>query len=137
MLKVIEKALLLQEVDALKFVSADHLMQLAEVSREETFKKGEIIAQRGDSPLTIYLLLGGKATLDEDNSLVLEKSALNLCSGLAGVRYPYNCICLEDCTVLAIATGDLMDLMAGEPEFSLAFLKYFASKLLDGSGRCL
>ena len=30
MLKVIEKALLLQEIDVLEFVSADHLMQLAE-----------------------------------------------------------------------------------------------------------
>lgn len=137
MLKVIEKAVLLQEIDALKFVSADHLMQLAEVSREEAFKKGEIIAERGDSPLKIYLLLNGTATLDEDESVVLEKSALNLCSGLAGVPYPTGCTCLEDCTVLAIATGDLMDLMAGEPEFCLALLKYFASKLIDGSGRCL
>lgn len=137
MLKVIEKALLLQEIDMLQFVSADHLMQLAEVGSEETYKKGDIIAQRGDSPLTIFFLLNGRATLDEDNSLVFEKAALNLCSGLAGVPYAYSCICLEDCAVLAIATADLMDLLAGEPELCLALAKYFASKRLADSDRCL
>jgi CRP-like cAMP-binding protein len=137
MLKVIEKALLLQEVDALKFVSADHLMQLAEAGREESYKKGDMIMERGDLPLTIYLLLDGRATLEEDNNLVFEKTALNLCSGLAGVPYTYSCICLEDCTVLAIAEADLVDLMAGEPEFGLALLKYFASKRLAGLDRCL
>ena len=137
MLKVIEKALLLQEINELQFVSADHLMQLAEVGLEEAYKKGDIIAQRGDSPLTIYLLLHGRATLEEDNSLVLEKAALNLCSSLAGVPHTYSCVCLEDCTVLAIDAADLMDLLGGEPELCLALLKYFASKRLADSGRCL
>ena len=137
MLKVIEKALLLHEIDVLQFVSADHLMQLAEVGREEAYKKGDIIAQREDAPLTIYLLLHGRATLEEETSLVFEKAALNLCSGLAGVPDKCSCVCLEDCTVLAIATADLMDLLAGEPELCLALLKYFASKRLGDSDCCL
>lgn len=137
MLRVIEKALLLQEIDILQFASADHLMQLAEVGREETYKKGDIIVQREDSPLTIYLLLQGRTMLEEDNSLVFERAALNLCSGLAGAPYKHSCICLEDCTVLAINTADLIDLLAGEPELCLALLKYFASKRLADTDRCL
>lgn len=137
MLKVIEKALLLQEIDEMQFVSADHLMQLAEAAREKSYKKGDIIAQRGDSPLAIYLLVSGRAALEEDRGHVFEKAALNLCSGLTGIAHASSCICLEDCTVLSIATADLTDLLAGEPELCLALLKYLASKRLADTDRSL
>jgi CRP-like cAMP-binding protein len=111
------------------------LMQLAEVCRENIYKKGEVIVQGEYSPATIFLLLRGRAILEADKDLVLEKTALNLCSSLAGVPYTKSCICLEDCTVLEIAVADLTDLLAGEPEFCLALLKYFASKrLVDSNG---
>jgi hypothetical protein len=117
----------------LQFVSADHLMQLAKVGSEEAHKKADVIAQRAESPLTICFLLNGRATLEEDQNLVFERTALNLCSGLAGIPYAYSCICLENCLVRAIATADLMDLLTGEPELCQALLKYFALKRLKNS----
>ncbi len=134
MLKVIEKALLLQEIEELRFISADHLMQLAEACRERTYRKDDVITQREDSPALIFLLLQGRATLEEDQRLVFQKAALNLCHSLAGVAWPRSYLCLEDCTVLEVAAADLMDLLLGEPELCLALLKYFAAKRLDDSG---
>ena len=49
MLKAIEKALLLQEFELLRFASADQLMQLAEVSHEEAFRAGDTLL-RLDEP---------------------------------------------------------------------------------------
>ena len=136
MLKVIEKALLLQEIDVLEFVSADHLMQLAEAGCENSHKKGDLIEQLLDSPWTVYMLLHGRAALEENPDAVFEKAALNLCASLAGSPNQCRFVCLEECTVLEIAAADLMDLLAGEPEFCMALLKHFASKHLADSGQC-
>ena len=128
MLKTIEKALLLQEVDFLGFASADHLMQLAEAGGVETFRKGEAIVREGDPSLTLYILLLGEMS-ELAGGPALEKTALNLHSCLTGSPQERDCVCGQDCTVLTIATADLLDLLAGEPELSLALLKYFASKI--------
>jgi CRP-like cAMP-binding protein len=128
MLKTIEKALLLQEIDILQFASADHLMQLAEAGREEVFRKGESIVQAGEPSRTLYLLLIGRAVKEGAAGGATEKTDVNLCACLLGAAQSSNYVCLEDCTVLAMDTSDLLDLLAGEPELSLALLKYFASK---------
>ncbi len=134
MLKVIERALLMQEIEELRFLSADHLMQLAETCRERVYRKDDEITQREDSPVLIFLLLQGRVTLEEERSLVFQKAAFNLCHSLAGVVWERRYLCLEDCTVLEVAAADLMDLLLGEPELCLALLKFFATKHLDDSG---
>jgi len=112
----------------LRFASADHLMQLAEAGIEQSFAGGDVIVHEGDPSLTFYILLLG--TISEGKGgRVLEKTAINLNSCLTGSMQPCNYICTEDCTVLSIAAADLLDLLAGEPELSLALLKYFASEI--------
>jgi hypothetical protein len=131
MLKTIEKALLLQEIDILKFASTDHLIQLAEAGHEEIIKKGTIIAPAGEPSLNCYLLLLGRVAPERAENPILEKTAVNLFSCLAGNSPRYSHVCLEDCTVLTISTTDLLDLLSGEPELSLALLKYFALNQLQ------
>jgi CRP-like cAMP-binding protein len=131
MLKTIEKALLLQEIDVLQFASADHLMQLAEAGQEQIFRKGESIVRAGEPSWTLYLLLLGCAAAEGTGGQRLEKTAVNLRACLAGTLQACDYVCLEDCTILSIGTLDLLDLLAGEPELSLALLKYFASKELQ------
>jgi CRP-like cAMP-binding protein len=128
MLKTIEKALLLQEIDILQFASADHLLQLAEAGREEVFRKGESIVRAGEQSRTLYLLLIGRTAKEGATGEATEKTDINLRACLSGAAQSCNYVCLEDCTVLAIDTSDFLDLLAGEPELSLALLKYFASK---------
>lgn len=130
MLKTIEKALLLQEIDYLQFASADHLMQLAEAGQEQVFKKGDYIVRAGDPSQTLYLLLLGRAAAEGTGGRSIEKTAVNLCACLASATEACNYVCLDDCTVLAMSVSDLMDLLAGEPELLMALLKYFASKEL-------
>jgi CRP-like cAMP-binding protein len=130
MLKAIEKALLLQELELLQFASADHLMQLAEVCHEETCKAGDTLFRSGEPATKLYLLVSGKAAYDGLEGQPLEKTALNLWQCLAGAAHPAICRCLTDGTVLTLATEDLLDLFAGESEFSLALLRYLASKHL-------
>ena len=84
MLKIIEKAMLLQEMDVLRFVSADHLIQLAELCQEQAYKEGAIIAQHEDAPSTIYLLTCGRAASESKNGFVYENAPLNLNCSLAG-----------------------------------------------------
>ncbi|MBP1595541.1 MAG: Cyclic nucleotide-binding domain [Acidobacteria bacterium] len=128
MLNTIEKALLLQELDLLRFASADHLMLLAEAGREVVFRKGDAIYRAGDPPSTFYLLLRGRAAIGGADGPVVEKTALDLRSCLRNVERPAGCICIEDCTALAFETPDLLDLLASEPELSLAMLKHFVSE---------
>jgi CRP-like cAMP-binding protein len=131
MMKTIEKTLLLQETDILQFASADHLMQLAEAGQVRILRKGDFIVRAGEPSQTFYLLLLGRASSDEAGGQKLEKTGVNLCACLAGAAQPCNYVCLDDCTILAIAASDLWDLLTGEPELSLALLKYFASKELQ------
>ena len=130
MLKTIEKALLLQEIDVLQFASADHLMQLAEAGEEQIYRKGDCIVREGEPSQTFYFLLHGHVATKETSGQSLQKAALNLCAGLTSTPQECNYICLDDCTILGIGTTDLLDLLAGEPELSLALLKYFAAKEL-------
>lgn len=127
MLRAIEKALLLQEVDLLRYATADHLMLLAEAGREVSFRKGELIVRAGSPPTTLYLLLRGRAAFDEAGGQALEKTALNFYFCIAGAEHTAGCLCLEDCTALALERPDLLALLAGEPELPLALLKYYAS----------
>jgi CRP-like cAMP-binding protein len=57
---------------------------------------------------------------------LLPKAALNLWPCLAGVGHPATCRCVEDCTVLTLATTDLLDLLGSDSELCLALLKYSA-----------
>jgi CRP-like cAMP-binding protein len=130
MLKAIEKALLLQEFEFLQFASADHLMQLAEMCHEEAYKSGETIFRSGEPAGKLYLLVSGEAAYDGLVEQPFQKTALNLWQYLAGTAHAAICRCLTDCTVLTLAAEELQDLLAGESEFSLALLKYLASKHL-------
>jgi len=133
MLKAIEKALLLQEMDLFRFASADHLMQLAESASEETFGKDDAIVRGGEASSKLYFLLIGRASFEGSGERILERTAVNLYSCLAGVEHAAGCFCIEDCTVLSIPAASFLDLLAGEPELSMALLKYLASKHLAGS----
>lgn len=134
MLTAIEKALLLHDLDLLRFASVDHLIQLAGMCREEGFKTGDVLFQRGDHVAKIYLLVSGAAAFEGSEGEPLRQTALNLWPCLAGAAQPGTCRCAANCTVLTLAAEDLLDLLAGEPELSLALLKYVAGKHLGDSG---
>ncbi len=133
MLTAIEKALLLHDMDLLRFASVDHLIQLAEMCREETFKAGDILFHQGDQIAKIYLLVSGGAAFEGPEGQQLHQTALNLWPCLAGTTPPWTCRCQDDCTVLTLTADDLLDLLAGEPELSLALLKYTAQKQLGST----
>jgi CRP-like cAMP-binding protein len=132
MLKAIERALLLQEFELLRFASADQLMQLAEVCREEMVRAGEVLLRSNEPAARLLLLVLGDAALEGSEDAPLRKTALNLWPCLAGVRQPATCRCVTDCTVLTLAAEELTDLLSDDPELSLAFLKYAAHLHLAG-----
>ena len=106
-------------------------MQLAEMCREATFKAGEGLWRPGEPSEKLYLLVSGEAAFEGRQERLLQKTALNLWQCLAGTGHPAICRCLTDCTVLILSTEELQDLLAGEPEFSLALLKYLARQSLE------
>ena len=130
MLKAIEKALLLQEFEILRFASTDLLMQLAEVSHEEAFRAGETLLCLDEPATRLLLLVLGEAAFEDSDESLLRKTALNLWPCLAGARQPATCRCVTDCTVLTFPAEDLMDLLSDEPELSLALLRYSARQHL-------
>jgi len=130
MLKAIEKALLLQEFELLRFASTDLLMHLAAVSHEEAFRAGETLLRMDEPATRLLLLVLGDAAFEGSEKCLLRKTALNLWPCLAGARQPATCRCVTDCTVLTLAAEDLMDLLSDEPELSLALLRYSARQHL-------
>jgi CRP-like cAMP-binding protein len=130
MLKAIEKALLFQEFDLLRFVSADHLMQLAEICQEEAFKAGDTLFQQGEPAGKLYFLVSGRARFEASERQFVRNTVLNIWPCLAGAGHPATCRCVEDCTALTVAAEDLLDLLGSEPELSLALLKHCAWTLL-------
>lgn len=131
MLATIEKVLLLQELELFHSSSTEHLAQLAAASREFHLKKHEtLLSSDAETVDRLYLLVQGSVRLrrGQDEEGILRCSPLNLRSFFSECGNGLEAQALEACTFLIVSREDLFNLLAAEPELSLAILKYLARR---------
>ncbi len=128
MLNVIEKVLLLQDLDLFRFAYSEHLAQFASICRETEVEKEIILFREGEDCKRFHLLINGEVALETGGKVAgsVKQGGLDTWSFFA--ENPYSCTAraLTECKLLTVSFEEMADLLTAEPEFCWAILKYLA-----------
>jgi len=128
MLNVIEKVLVLQDLDLFRFAYSEHLAQFASVCRETEVGKEIILFREGEDCKRFHLLISGEVALETGGEVVesVKQGGLDTWSFFS--ESPCSCTAraLTECKLLTVSFEEMADLLTAEPEFCWATLKYLA-----------
>jgi CRP-like cAMP-binding protein len=129
-LATIEKVFLLQSSDLFSNASAEALLRMAHIAREEEYRSGEVIHREGSVPDAFYLVVRGRVIL-ESKSLdrseeAFEYQTFGLIPSLDGEQHVFTATCAEDSLVLKIDSEDFFDHLTDDEEIVKAIVRYLA-----------
>ena len=128
MLSVIEKVLLLQDLDLFRFAYSEHLAHLASICRETEVGKDVILFREGEDCKRFHLLISGEVALELEGKVVesVEQGGLETWAFFSESHCSCTARALTDCKLLTVSFEEMADLLTAEPEFCWAVLKYLA-----------
>lgn len=129
MLTVIEKVLLLQDVDFFEFGYTEHLAQLAAVCKETQVSAGTALFREGEACNRFQIVIKGEVTLEKQGEFVqtVEQGGLDFWSFFSESPHQFTAIAASSTELLTISFEDTADLLTAEPEFCWAILKRLAA----------
>ncbi len=134
-LATIEKVFLLQSNDLFSNASAEALLRMAHIAREEEYKSGEAIHREGSTADAFYLVARGRVML-ESKSLdrseeAFEHQAFGIIPVLDGEPHLFTAICAEDSLVLRIDSEDFFDHLTDDEEIVKSIVRYLARQVRE------
>lgn len=128
MLSVIEKVLLLQDLDLFRFAYSEHLAHLASICRETEVGKEIILFREGEESKRLHLLISGEVALEQEGTVIgsVTQGGLDTWSFFSENVHSYTAKALTECRLLTVTFEEMADLLTAEPEFCWATLKYLA-----------
>ena len=132
MLSIIEKVLLLQEVEILQSVSTEHLSYLAQITDEIDFHKNDSIYHEGDIADALYVVISGEVIIHRNNQKLLTagpKSAFGIWALFDEDERVVSAVCASSCRLLCLAKEDFHDVLADHSEISRSVLSAMAKRL--------
>ena len=139
--KIIERVFLFEGVDAFEESNVDDLVALAQISREERYRRGDVIYREGDEAGALYVVIEGRVVCTRGGREVLrveKRDTFGQTSVLDGGRRPVTAVVASDeARVLAIDRHDLLALIADRPELLRGIFNAVTRHLrdiLDGVG---
>ncbi len=138
MLTVIEKVILLQNVDLFREVPTEELSLLATIAEERSFLEGDIIFRENDAANALYLVIDGRVRLHQDTREIF----------VAGPRDPFGTWALfddeprvvtatviADARLLRVDRRDFVDLLADNVQIAQSLIRTVARRLRALAGR--
>jgi len=138
MLSIIEKVLLLQEVEILQSVSTEYLSQIAVITDEREFTEGDTIYNEGESAEAMFVVISGEVRIHRGEQEVLiakPKSAFGIWALFEEKERVVSAICLSDTQLLCLEKDDFHDLLADHSEITRSVLSAMAKRLRSLVGR--
>src|SRR5690606_6737979 len=139
--KIIERVFLFEGVDAFEESNVDDLVALAQISREERYRRGDVIYREGDEAGALYVVIEGRVVCTRGGREVLrgeKRATFGQAAVLGGGRRPVTAVVASDeARVLAIDRHDLLALIADRPELLRGIFNAVTRHLrdiLDGVG---
>jgi CRP-like cAMP-binding protein len=128
MMTVIEKVLLLQDLELFRQASSEHLAQLAAVAKVIDVEKDSILFRRGETARNLLLLLEGTVMLEDGTtqSPVQGREALDYWSFFSQNPHRYTARTTGQCRLLSVSLDDMVDLLTSEAEFCWALIRELA-----------
>ncbi|MFY0608260.1 MAG: cyclic nucleotide-binding domain-containing protein [Cyclobacteriaceae bacterium] len=126
-LLLIERVLLLKEVEEFNTVEGQLITNIAEELTEVQFLKGTTIVDQGDNGNTpLYIIIDGVVEIHREGEKVEERSRGDLIAQeyiLESNYFEYNAIVQNKCKLLVLRKEELQDLMSKHLEIVEAYFK--------------
>ena len=132
MLTIVDKVLLLQNVDFFSHVSTEELALIGSIATEEDQLKSTIIFRKDDPPDAMYVVVKGRIRLHEDGEEILlvgEKEAFGTWALFDDEPRLMTATAIEDLTLLKIDQDDFYDLLADHIEITQSIFKALVDKI--------
>jgi CRP-like cAMP-binding protein len=132
MYTVVEKVLLLQNVDLLSDARTEDLALLASIAEEVLYPQGAAIFQEGEPADGLYLILRGTVALSRDGRDMVslgEKEALGAWTLFEPEPRVMSARAVEETLLLKVDRDDFYDLLLDYPELGQSILKALVRRL--------
>lgn len=129
MLTVIEKVLLLQDIDFFELGYTEHLAQLAAICKETQVSAGTVLFREGEPCKRFQLVIKGGVTLEKSgySTTTIKKGGLDFWSFFSEAPHQFTATAASSTDLLTVSFEDAADLLTAEPEFCWAVLKRLAA----------
>ncbi|MFZ0391083.1 MAG: cyclic nucleotide-binding domain-containing protein [Calditrichia bacterium] len=138
MLTIIEKVLLLQEIDIFKNTTTEDLAHIAAIAEEVHFAAGKIIYREGEISDAMFVMVEGKVSLQlNEKELMTAKKPDVFGSWALFDEEPrvVTATTLEESVLLRVDREEFLDLLADHSRITRSVLKTLASRVRSLIGR--
>ncbi len=138
MLTVLEKVMVLQNVDIFFEVSTQQLAHLAVIAEETSCRVGDVLYREADPPRAMYLVLEGRVRLhrgDFDVTIAGPNDVFGAWTLFDDEPRVATATVLETGRLLCIARDDFIDLLADYVQITQGILKAMVKRLRNLVGR--
>jgi len=129
---IIEKVMLLQNVEIFSDIPTEQLSYLAAIAKTETFEKGDRLFRENDPSADLYIIGSGSVHLYRNDQYV-NKLGANEAVGVLGFfdqkTRLFDAVCQEPCNILVINNSDFFDLLEDRIHITRYLLQYFVTEL--------
>ena len=132
MLTVVEKVVLLQNVDVFSEVPAEQLTYLASIAEEIDCLAGDVIFRENDPADALYLVLDGKVGLKRDGKEIKQagsETAFGTWALLDDETRVVTATVIENARLLKIDRGEFVDLLADNVQVTQGVLKMLVKRV--------
>lgn len=134
-LAIIEKVFLLQSIDLFSNASAEALLRMAHIAREEEYKSDDVIQREGGTPDAFYVVVRGRVMLKSESlgrsEEAVEHQAFGIIPVLDGETLLFTASCAEDSLVLRIDSEDFFDHLTDDEEIVKSIVRYLAKQVRE------
>jgi CRP-like cAMP-binding protein len=123
---VVEKVLLLQNVDLLSAARTEDLAVLASIADEVLYREGSVVFEEGQPADGLYVVIRGELVLTRDGSEIGrmgERSALGAWDLIEGGPRVFGSRAAGETLLLRVDRNDFYDLLMDYPELGQSILK--------------
>jgi CRP/FNR family cyclic AMP-dependent transcriptional regulator len=137
-LTIVEKVLLLQEVDIFKDTSTENLSHIAAITVEVPYADGETIYKEDDLSDSMYVIVNGKVRLHRGEMDVMigeEGDVFGSWALFDDEPRVASATAIEECKLLRIDKEDFYDLLADHSQITQSILKTLSKRLRNLIGQ--
>jgi len=132
MLTILEKIIVLQEVEFFAHLSTNDLALIAAIAEEVDYPAGYEIFNQNGIPDSMYLILNGKVKLHQGDSVVMRasvKDAFGTWALLDDEPRVVTATAEDNCRLIRIDKDDFIDLLADNVSVSQGIMKMLVKRV--------
>lgn len=131
MLTIVEKVLILQDVDIFKHTLTENLAYIAMITKEFEIEKGKILFKENDIPNSMYVVISGKVRLERGSQVEIAgpRHAISTWSLFDDEPQVFTALIEEKSRLLKIEKEDLFDLLDDHGQITRGILETITKKL--------